>query len=195
MNSEQIAGTETAAARREARERWEISAGSTLEFVLRHLVIQEIRGRFNRWGGVVLVDRAEPSRSAVAAWVELDSIETDSAERDAHVRSPEFLDVGRYPRATFASTDVEFDDERIRVRGKLDLHGVVHELELEVTLGETSRDARGATNSRYFARGALNRQVYGLHWNQDLDVGGVVVGDRIELRATVDAVRLPDERA
>lgn len=195
MSNEHIAGTETAAARQEARERWEISGGSTLEFVLRHLVIQEIRGRFSRWGGVVLIDREQPSRSAVAVWVELDSIETDSVERDAHVRSPEFLDVERYPRATFASTAVAVDDERIRVRGKLELHGIVHELELEVTPGSTSRDANGAAHCRYVAHGAINRQMYGLHWNQDLDVGGVVVGDRIELRATIDAVRIPDGRA
>lgn len=193
MNSEHLSGDATAATRREVRERWEIGADSTLEFTLRHIVIQEIRGRFHRWGGTLLIDRAEPSRSVVDVWIELASIDTDSAERDAHVRSAEFLDVERYPRARFASTAVELDEEGIHLRGRLYLHGVMQELVLNVVPRETSRDARGTIHSRYVASGALNRQVFGLHWNQDLDVGGLVVGDRIELRANVDAVRLPDD--
>jgi polyisoprenoid-binding protein YceI len=193
MNSQDVSRTATPAARAEARERWEIGADSTLEFTLRHIVIAEIRGRFHRWGGTLLLDREQPSRSIVDVWIDLSSIDTDSAERDEHVRSPEFLDVARYPRAHFKSTAVELDDERVRVRGKLDLHGVVQELELEVEARETSRDENGAVHVRYVARGALNRQVFGLHWNQDLDVGGLVVGDRIDLSANVDAVRLPDD--
>jgi polyisoprenoid-binding protein YceI len=172
-------------------ERWELDpARSVLDFSIRHLVIQEIRGRFRRWGGAVLVDRADPSRSRVDLWIDLASIETGSEERDAHVRSPEFLDVAQFPRARFVSASVEADEERIRVRGTLHLHGTIGDVVVEVIPDAVTRDPQGVLRSAYTARATVNRQAFGLHWNQDLDVGGVVVGDRVELRAKVEMVQV-----
>jgi len=178
-------------------ERWEIDpTGSSLEFTLRHLIIQEIRGVFHRWGGTVHIDREQPLRSRVEIWIELASIDTGSTERDDHVRSAEFLDVARYPRARFTGTAIAVGAEGIRLRGRLDLHGVNQAIEVEVTPGEIARDENGVARAKYAAHGAINRQLYALHWNQDLDVGGVVVGDRIELHARVETLRVPgDARA
>ncbi len=174
------------------RERWQVDpANSTLTFTLRHIVVQEIQGQFHRWGGHVAIDRDQPSLSEVEVWVDLASIDTDSVERDDHVRSPEFFDVGRFPRATFKSTSIALEDERFRVEGILELHGIGHSVEMEVTVGPETREGDVA-RATFEARGSIDRQVFGLHWNQDLDVGGVVVGDRVELRAHVTAIRLPD---
>jgi polyisoprenoid-binding protein YceI len=162
-----------------------------LEFTLRHVVVQEIQGRFHRWGGNVAIDRDDPSFSDIEVWVDLASIDTGSLERDDHVRSPEFLDVARFPRATFRSTSVVLSDERVRVAGTLDLHGVQRPVEVEVTFGPVTEDGDVA-RARFDARGTIDRQAFGLHWNQDLDVGGVVVGDRVELRAHVQAMRRPN---
>jgi polyisoprenoid-binding protein YceI len=138
----------------------------------------------------LFVDRADPARSRVDVWIDLGSLDTGSEERDAHVRSPEFLDVGRFPPARFYSTAVEPADERIRVRGNLHLHGVSHEIEIEVVPGPISVDAGGVARSVYTAHGVMNRQRFGLHWNQDLDVGGVVVGDRIEVSVRAELLRV-----
>ena len=86
------------------------SERSSLQFTLRHLVIQQIRGRFSRWGGELFLDRVDPWLSSVEVWIDVDSIETDSPERDAHVRSPEFLDVARFPRAELRSTNIAVSD-------------------------------------------------------------------------------------
>jgi polyisoprenoid-binding protein YceI len=151
------------------RERWQIDpAASTLRFALRHLVVGEIRGQFHRFGGSLLLDRQDPARSRVEIWVDLASIETGDPERDAHVRSPEFLDIAQYPRATFTSTAVELSDEQVVLRGPLDLHGVVHPLELRVAPGPTALDDEGVPRSHYKVHGVLDRQAFGLHWNQDL---------------------------
>jgi polyisoprenoid-binding protein YceI len=174
-------------------ERWEVDqAASALDFTLRHLVISQIRGRFYRWGGTLFLDRQQPSRSSVEVWVDLDSIDTGAPERDAHVRSAEFLNVAQYPRAFFKSTAVEMSDEQIILHGLLDLHGIVHDVDLNVTIGATSKDRHGALRSRYAVRGSIDRQSFALHWNQDLDIGGVVVGDQIELAANVEVVRAQD---
>jgi polyisoprenoid-binding protein YceI len=168
-------------------ERWEIDpATSHLRFVLRHIVVQEIRGRFQHWGGTLFLHRAQPELSSVRVWVDLASIDTDSPERDDHVRSAEFFDVARFPRAEFESSSVELGHERVVLRGLLDLHGAKRDVELEV--GPRSGPTDGVRNA-YRVRGTINRQAFGLHWNQDLEEGGTVVGDEVEFEADVEIVR------
>ncbi len=170
-------------------ERWEIdSARSSLSFNLRHIVVQHIRGRFKRWGGTLFIDRQQPWLSSVYLWVELASVTTEDQERDAHVRSSEFLDVARFPRAEFKSANVEISDGQIVVEGILNLHGIAHDLELQAEVGETTT-VEGRQRATYTARGIVDRQSFGLHWNQDLDVGGIVVGDEVEIVARVEAMR------
>ena len=172
-------------------ERWEIDpARSSLTFNLRHIVVSQIRGRFERWGGTLFIDRRQPWLSSVQIWVDLASVTTDDPERDAHVRSSEFLDVERFPRAEFKSTNVEVPDGQVVVEGLLSMHGVVHDVEIraEVELGETTSGADGRERTFYTARGVIDRQSFGLRWNQDLDVGGIVVGDEVEIRAKIEVL-------
>ncbi|HVY41331.1 MAG TPA: YceI family protein [Polyangia bacterium] len=175
---------------RETTERWEIDATrSSLGFQLRHIVVQQIRGRFERWGGTLLVDRQQPWLSMVRVWVDLASITTDDLERDTHVRSSEFLDVTHFPRAEFESTNVEIPNGQIVIEGVLNLHGIVHDVEIRAQAGQSSTGPDGRQRTTYTARAVLDRQSFGLHWNQDLDVGGIVVGDEVEIVASVEAVR------
>ncbi len=171
-------------------EQWELdSERSSLTFELRHIVVRQIRGRFERWGGSLFIDRQQPWLSSVALWVDLASVTTGDPERDAHVRSREFLDVAHFPRAEFKSTNVDIVDGRIVVEGLLNLHGITHDVEIQADVGATSFDADGRQRTTYTARGIVDRQSFGLHWNQDLDVGGVVVGDEVEIVAQVETVR------
>jgi len=170
-------------------ERWEIDpARSSLGFTLRHLVVQRIAGRFGHWGGTLFIDRQQPWLSSVQVWIDLASITTDDAERDAHVRSSEFLDVARFPRAEFQSTNVALSDGQVVVEGILNLHGVAHDVEIRAEAGAASTGADGSRRATYAARGIIDRQSFGLHWNQDLDVGGVVVGDDVEVVASLALV-------
>jgi polyisoprenoid-binding protein YceI len=170
-------------------ERWEIDPDrSSLTFKLRHIVVQQIRGRFERWGGTLFIDRRQPWLSSIQVWVDLASITTDDPERDAHVRSSEFLDVAHFVRAEFKSTNVDIPDGQIVIEGILNLHGVRHDLKIRAEVGATSTDADGRQRTTYTARGIVDRQSFGLHWNQDLDVGGVVVGDEVEIAAKLEVV-------
>jgi polyisoprenoid-binding protein YceI len=173
------------------RERWEIDGSkSTLAFALRHLVVGEIKGRFERWGGVLLLDPARLSQSRLEIWIDLASVDTGSAERDAHLRSPELLDVARFPRASFRSTGIALRADGDAVAsGQLDLHGVGRYVELTIVSQGTWGHDQGGLRARYTARGKFDRQAFGLHWNQDLDVGGFVVGDTVELTAHIEMVR------
>ncbi|HEX2658883.1 MAG TPA: YceI family protein [Polyangia bacterium] len=175
---------------REGFERWEIDPErSRLTISIRHIVVHQIRGRFLRWGGTLVVNRQQPRLSSVDVWIELASISTEDTERDLHVCSAEFFDVARFPRAVFRSSEVTADGERFLVRGSLDLHGVVREVELTANAIGTIQAPDDRERIKYSARGTLNRQDFGLHWNQDLDMGGVVVGDMVDLVAEIEALR------
>jgi len=174
-----------------ARERWEIESDKAqLEFSLRHIVISEIQGRFRSWGGEMTFDPDDVGATSLRVWVDLASIETGSAERDAHVMSAEFLDVPRFPRAEFTSTAVTVSrDGEAAVTGDLQLHGTTCPVELIVAVQRTWLDDKGLMRAAYTARGEVDRQAFGLRWNQDLDFGGVVVGDRVRIEARFEMVR------
>ena len=176
------------------RERWEIDASrSTLTFALRHFVVGEIKGTFGRWGGALLLDPAHLDQSSLTVWIELGSLDTGSAERDAHLRSPELLDVARFPRAEFRSTGIALraDGDAV-VSGRLDLHGITRNIELTVISQGTRAHDKGVLPARYAVHGRFDRQAFGLHWNQDLDVGGMVVGDNVDLTARLEVIRTAD---
>jgi polyisoprenoid-binding protein YceI len=170
-------------------QQWDIDpARSSLTFKLRHIVVQQIRGRFERWGGTLFIDRQQPWLSSVRVWVDLASVTTDDAERDIHVRSTEFLDVARFPRAEFKSTNVGIPDGEVSIQGVLTLHGIDHDVETRATIGGATTEPDGRQRMTFTARGIIDRQSFGLHWNQDLDIGGIVVGDEVEIEAKVEAV-------
>jgi polyisoprenoid-binding protein YceI len=173
-------------------ETWQIDLDrSSLRFSLRHLVFHEIRGRFGKWGGTVALDGNDLAKSSARVWIDLGSVDTGEAERDDQIRSPEFFDVARFPRATFASTEVNLPERaNPLVKGRLDLHGITGDVDVEITRQNRWTDDKGTERVSYEAKARLDRRKFGLRWNQDLDVGGVVVGDEIELFAQLEVARV-----
>jgi len=174
--------------------RWEVvGEGSRLTFSLRHIVVSEIQGLFHAWGGEMLFDPDDPSGTRIRVWVDLASVDTGSAERDDHVRSKEFLHVAQFPRAEFTSTQVvPRQDGAAALTGWLQLHGIARYVALTVVPERTWVDDEGHPRAAYRVHGQIDRQAFGLHWNQDLDFGGIVVGDRVEIQAHVELVRTAD---
>ena len=174
-----------------SREEWTIDPDrSTLRFSLRHIVVHEIKGEFTRWGGTLSVDEANPTASTIRVWVDLESVNTGDPARDAQVRSSEFFDVGRFPRAVFTNTEIRLPDRSSPVvRGRLQLHGTEGDVDLEIVRREEQTTAEGTVRALYSVKGHIDRRLFGLRWNQDLDVGGVVVGDQVQIEAHVEAIR------
>ena len=174
-----------------AREEWRIDPDrSTLRFSLRHIVVHEIKGEFTRWGGTLLVDEVNPTASSIRVWVDLESVNTGEPARDAQVRASEFFDVVQFPRAVFTSREIRLPDRSNPiVRGRLHLHGTEGNVDLEIVRREEQTGADGTVRAIYSVKGHLDRRLFGLRWNQDLDVGGVVVGDQVQIEAHVEAIR------
>jgi polyisoprenoid-binding protein YceI len=174
-------------------EEWQIDLDrSTLRFSLRHLVVHEIRGQFRRWGGTITLNEESLARSSVRIWVDLASVDTGDPGRDDQIRSPEFFDVGAFPQATFSGAGVLLSQHvNPIVKGRLDLHGVEGDVAVAVTRHDRWTAYNGIERASYEANTRLDRRGFGLRWNQDLDVGGVVVGDEVEIVAQLEAVRGP----
>jgi polyisoprenoid-binding protein YceI len=183
--------SKTGEARMSTVEEWNIDLErSTLRFALRHIVIHEIRGQFGKWGGALTLQGDDLEKSTVHVWIDLASVDTNESARDDQIRSSEFFDVERFPRATFSSTDVRLSDHaNPTVKGRLDLHGFVGDVDLEIVRHNRWTD-KGVERLSYEVKTRFDRRKFGLRWNQDLDVGGVVIGDEIELVAQIEAVRV-----
>jgi polyisoprenoid-binding protein YceI len=174
-----------------ATQRWNIDPShSGVHFTVRHMVISKVRGAFERWQGTVDFDEQNPSASKVAVSIDAASIATREEKRDAHLRSPDFLDVEKYPQLTFASTKVEkLDGGDYRVSGDLTLHGVTKPVVLEAEFLGGGKDPWGNERIGFAARTTINRKEFGLNWNQVLEAGGVLVGEKIEITLDVQAVK------
>jgi polyisoprenoid-binding protein YceI len=170
---------------------WNIDAvHSGVNFSIRHMVVSKVRGRFAKYTGTVDIDDGDLTRSVIEATIDASSIDTGTPERDAHLRSPDFLDVEEFPELRFRSKAIEkLDDARYRVIGDLTIRDVRREVSLDVEYGGRAKDPWGNERIGFVAKTALHRKDFGLGWNQMLEAGGVLVGDRVDIELEVQAVK------
>ena len=169
---------------------WEIDpVHSHIGFVARHVAVAKVRGRFTEFSGRVHIDEV-PALSSVVVTIEAGSITTDSAQRDAHLRSPDFLDVERYPVLTFRSTAVEVTGkDTVRISGALTIKDVTRPVTLDVTYEGAQVDPWGNTRAGFSAVTEIDRQDYEVAWNQVSDTGGLLVGRRIRIDLDIELVQ------
>jgi polyisoprenoid-binding protein YceI len=170
---------------------WNIDTShSGVHFTIRHMVIAKVRGTFDRWQGSIQLDEQNPAASKVSARIEAASIDTREERRDAHLRSQDFFDVEKYPELTFESSKVEkLSEDRYRVTGALTIHGVAKEVALDVESLGAGKDPWGNERIVFQAQTSINRKDFGLTWNQALETGGVLVGEKVEISLDVEAVK------
>jgi polyisoprenoid-binding protein YceI len=168
---------------------WQIDPVHTqVEFGVRHLMISTVRGRFSDVTGTLTVPDGDFTRASLDVSIGVASIDTREPQRDAHLRSADFLDAETFPAITFKSRRVTADprdNRRFVLTGDLTLHGVTREVRLDVTAEGRGRDPWGGDRAGFSITGKVNRTDFGLTWNQVLEAGGVVVGD--EVKISIDA--------
>lgn len=174
-----------------ATERWEIdSSHSGIHFSVRHLVIAKVRGQFARWTGTLLVPDGNFDKASAEIAIDATSIDTGVADRDAHLKSADFFDVATFPELTFKTTRVEPQGEdRVRIIGRLTIKDVTREVALDVERLGMVKDPWGNQRAAFSAKTSINRGDFGLTWNQALETGGVMVGDRIDIEIEIEAVK------
>lgn len=172
----------------ENRTTWNVdSAHSGVHFSVKHLVVATVRGQFDKVSGSVVIDPLNPAGSSVHAVIDAASIDTREPQRDAHLRSPDFLDVERFPTIEFRSTKVARTGDGYAVTGDLTIHGVTHSVVLAVeTTDDEIRDHVGNLKRAATATTRINRKDFGLTWNVALETGGFVVGDEIRIEIDLE---------
>jgi polyisoprenoid-binding protein YceI len=164
---------------------------SGIAFSVRHLLVSRVRGRFTRFTGTLRFDQDDPIASSVEVQIDTSSVDTSEPQRDAHLKSPDFLDVASHPEMTFKSTRVERASERtLKVHGDLTIRKVTRPVVLEVELGGVLRDPWGQERVGFTARTMVDRKEFGITFNQVLDHGGLALGEQITVEIDVEATQV-----
>ena len=165
-------------------------AHTSVQFSVRHLMLSNVRGEFTKVSGTIKFDSENPANSTVEGTIDATSINTRDAQRDAHLKSADFLDVENFPTLIFRSTQVVPHSGGGKVTGDLTIHGVTHVVTLDVE-GSTQeiKDPWGKQRFGVSATTKLSRKDFGLTWNAALETGGVMVGDEVKITIDVEAVR------
>lgn len=165
-------------------------AHSGVHFSVRHLMISTVRGSFPGVKGTVVQDSDNPSATTIEAEIDVNSINTNDAQRDGHLKSPDFFDSATYPAMTYKSTKVTKSGGGYTVEGNLTLHGVTKPVTLDVEeVSSETKDLYGNVRVGVTAKGKLKRSEFGLTWNAVIETGGVALSDEIKIEIDVSLVK------
>jgi polyisoprenoid-binding protein YceI len=171
---------------------WTIDpAHSGAEFKVKHMMISNVKGHFAKVSGTLTLNESELAKSCVEALIEAGSLETRDAQRDAHLKSEDFLHVEKFPQLSFKSTRIAVvRDGELRVEGDLTVRGVTRKVLFTVD-GPTppAKDPWGKTRVAVSATAKINRKDFGLTWNAALETGGILVGDEVTITLDVEFVK------
>lgn len=170
---------------------WTIdSAHSEVNFTVRHMMISNVRGRFEKFTGTVDFDEANPANTKVDVQIEAASLSTREPQRDGHLRSPDFLDAEKYPYLTFKSKRVNvIDTQHAELVGDLTIRDITREVILDVEYSGMSKSPWGTTNAGFTASTRISRKNWNLNWNVALETGGWLVGDEIKIDLELEIIQ------
>ncbi len=165
-------------------------AHSSIEFSVRHMMISKVRGAFGKFDGQIDLDEEQPKNTRIDVHIDAASIDTASADRDQHLRSPDFLYVEKYPEIIFKSKRVELQDKQhARLVGDLTIQDKTHEVVLDVIFNGRAMSPWGTMSYGFEGHTTINRAEWGLTWNKALETGGWLVGDSINVDVSLELVK------
>jgi polyisoprenoid-binding protein YceI len=175
---------------------WNIDSAHTHATVkARHMMISTVSGTFDKISGTVDFNEDDPEKSSVDIKIDAASIDTKDERRDAHLKSPDFLDAGAYPYIQFKSKRVEkIDDNHGKIIGDLTIRDVTKEVPLDVEYVGKAKSPWGTWSAGFYAATKINRKDWGLNWNVALETGGWLVGDTITIEIDAEIIQQPQEQ-
>ena len=169
-------------------------AHSQIQFSVRHMMISHVRGRFDSFSGTVKADDNNPADAEVEIRIAAASINTSESKRDAHLKSPDFLDAERYPYLLFRGKRLELlDDTHGRLIGDLTIRDVTREVVLDVRYLGQAKTPWGTINAGFEATTEINRKDWGLTWNVALETGGWLVSDEIKVNIELELIKQAED--
>lgn len=163
-------------------------AHSSAEFVVRHLMIAKVRGRFSGLSGTIELEAGSDLPTAVRATIDAATVDTREPQRDAHLKSADFFEVDKYPTLDFVSTRIEGTPNDFTIHGDLTIHGVTRSVALKAEFEGRNPDPWGGQRIGYSASTTIDRKDYNMTFNAALETGGVMVGDEVKIELNVEGV-------
>ncbi|RAL23841.1 polyisoprenoid-binding protein [Lujinxingia litoralis] len=162
---------------------------SDIAFKVRHMMFAKVSGRFTNWTGTLEFDPENPGDATTSVSIETASIDTANNDRDNHLRSGDFFDAETFPTLEFKSTGFKTEGKKLLVEGNLTIRDQTHPVTLDAEFLGKVVDPWGNDRVGFSATTIINRKEFGLTWNQAMEAGGVLVGEKIEIEINVQAVK------
>lgn len=173
-----------------AKTLWSIDpTHSEVQFKVKHLVISTVTGTFNKFEGSLETEMEDYDGAQASFKIDINSIDTNVADRDNHLKSEDFFAAEKYPYITFEGILNKVEGNSYKLVGPLTMRDITKEVELNVELGGTMVDPYGQTKAGFEISGVVNRKEFGLSWSAVTEAGGVVVGDDVKLQLNVQVVK------
>lgn len=174
-----------------ATQKWELDlVHSSINFAVRHLMVSKVHGRFSNWSGTLAFDQDNAVAGQVDIVIDATSIDTRDAQRDGHLKSADFLETEVHPQIKFKSTRVEKKSgDNYSLHGDLTIRGTTKSVTLDVEYSGYAKDPWGGERIGFSGQTSINRKDYGLTWNQALETGGILVGDKVEVQIELEAIK------
>lgn len=170
---------------------WSIDAmHSEIGFKVKHLVISTVSGKFKTFEGTIDTEGEGFNNAKISFSADIDSVDTGVADRDGHLKSPDFFDATNFPKLSFVSTSfLNTGGDDYELKGNITLKGVTKPISLKVEHGGTGANAYGQTVAGFEITGKINRKDFGLNWSAVTEAGGIVVSDDVKLQITIEAIQ------
>lgn len=170
---------------------WKLDAShSEITFKVKHMMITNVTGTFKEFEGSASSDDDAFSNAGISFTAKTASVDTNSEQRDAHLKSAEFFDAEKYPTIEFTATKfTKVSGSDYKLQGNLNLHGVTKAIELDVEFGGLNKDPWGQTKAGFTVSGKINRADFGLTWNAALETGGVLVSEDVKINCEIQMVK------
>src|SRR5438093_8238465 len=161
-----------------------------VEFSAKHMGLMTVKGHFTKVRAAIDLNEDDFTASSVEATIDTHSLITNDARRDAHLKSPDFLDVERFPTITFKSTRIErAAHDEYKMTGDLTIRNVTRPITLAVVYSGQAKDPMGGVHAGFSAHATINRKDWGLTWNVALETGGLLVSEEVRLALEVEVVK------
>lgn len=163
---------------------------SSVQFKIKHLAISTVSGRFTDFNGTFSFDPKNMAASKADASITAQSINTDHAKRDEHLRNPDFFDTAKFPTLSFKTNRIEaVSADSFKAHGDLNMHGVTKAVVLDVKYGGSVKDPMGTERAAFTATTSISRKDFGLTYNSVLEAGGLALGENVDITIEVEGIR------
>jgi len=163
---------------------------SSVKFSISHMVVSDVQGAFKKFSGTIVSEKDDFSDVKVEFTIDVNSIDTDEPQRDAHLKSADFFDITSYPSIVFKSTSfTKVSGNKYKLVGNLTMHGVTKSVSLDVTNGGTIKDPYGNKRTGFKVTGVINRYDFGLKYNAVLEAGGLTIGETVDFVGSLEFIK------